>query len=115
MVRFRRRHLGIALVLSLCAFAFDGVVPATATVAQAASSALPNRFDPASRSSSVKPAPAAKPAPASGARRVGPARPKPSAQAAGQPAAAVLDPLQAGHLTSSDGALELDVPAGAVS
>src|SRR5437867_3811656 len=103
MVGFSRRHLAIALVMSLCAFAFDAGVPAAVTVAQAASSAAPNRFDPTSRSSSAKPAPAAQPAPASGAGRTAASHPKPSAHAGAPPTTLTLDPSQAGHLTSGDG------------
>src|SRR5215831_9751706 len=113
----RRRQaagLGIALVLSFGTFAAQKAYAAPAGLARPAGSATPNRFDPTSRATSVKPAPATTPAPAA-RRTAGPRHPARFAGAGGQPATLLLDPSKPGHLASSDAALELDVPAGAVS
>src|SRR5690349_17774479 len=105
-----RRWLCVGLVFSLSAFALQGA--AAVTVASAASSATPNRFDPTARSSSTRPAPAAKPAPTSGSTRTtGPVHRKLPTAAAAPPATVALDPTRPSHLGSSDGSLELDVPA----
>src|SRR5215472_8014630 len=122
--RERNRHmagLGIGLVLSLCTFTVQGWGPGVvlaaspATATRTAGSPEPNRFDPRSRASSVLPGPAAKPAAAPAARRAGPHHSQAGLRPAMQPATLPLDPSKPGHLTSSDSALELDVPAGAVS
>jgi RHS repeat-associated protein len=123
--RIRRREmrgLGMGLVLSLCTLAVQGTVPGVAFAASPATANLsanlstPNRFDPTTRAASVKPAPAAKPmrAPAS-QRGADHHHAAPMVQAAMQPATVALDPSKPGHIASSDSALELDVPAGAVS
>ena len=105
--------LGIGLVLSLCTFVLQGATPAMAGVAHGRSSPAPNRFDPTSRASSVRPALAAAPKPAA-SRAAVPLHPGHRAHTM-QPATLPLDPSRPGQLTSGDSALELDVPAGAVS
>jgi RHS repeat-associated protein len=103
--------LAIGLVLSLSGLA---AAPAAGTVALAATSAQPNRFDPTSRAASVHPAPAAKPPPATGqpAIRGGQRRPGPSLA---PPATMALDPSRPARLVTASSALELVVPVGAVS
>ena len=104
------RRVAIGLVAALCALTAQAL-PATARVAQAASSGVPNHFDPTSRATSAGPAPAA---PAAQSVQRAP-RPRRTPQVAARPAAVALDPSKPAHVTSGDGALELDVPAGAVS
>src|SRR5215472_12218953 len=108
--------LCIGLVLSFSTLPARIAYAAPARPVHAASSDRPNRFDPATRATSARPgpAPATSPAPAGG-RAAGPHHPLPLAGAGAQPATLLVDPSKPGHLTSSDSALELDVPAGAVS
>src|SRR5215470_5167145 len=110
---FRTKSLGIAFVLSLLPYAFQGVIPAVGPTAEAVSPvATPNHFNPTSRASSAKgPAPA-KPAPVS---RHTTAHPRPPAQAGMQPATVALDPARPVHFASPESGLQLDLPAGAVS
>ncbi|HEY4024984.1 MAG TPA: hypothetical protein VGO86_01030, partial [Candidatus Dormibacteraeota bacterium] len=116
MVGLSLRRLSVGLVVSLTAFMLNGSFPGLGTVARASSSAAPNRFDPTSRATSTSGVPAARPAPAPssgrGSAQAGAGR---TPQVTMQPATLALDPSRPGHLTSSDSALELDVPAGAVS
>ena len=109
--RGRRRHLASGLALALWAFVLGGALPVTGTVAQAASSAAPNRFNPTSRASSVEASPPATTTPAN-ARRTGPGHGQPPAA---QPAVVALDPALPTHLATSDSKLELDLPAGSVT
>jgi hypothetical protein len=81
--------------------------------AQAAASARPNRFDPGSSARSVLhtgpiPRPAAPSAKPTFSPRGTPGVPM-------QPALVPLDPVTGAHFVGSDGVLELDAPAGAVT
>jgi RHS repeat-associated protein len=116
MVGFSRsRCLASALALALSAFAIGGTLPQAGPVALAASTPRPNQFDPATRAASIAGAPAPRPAPASSARSAGAGRQAPVARPAAQPVTAAVDPAHAVHLTSADAALDVEVPAGAVS
>src|SRR5262245_49001717 len=108
-------YLGIALVLSLAGSgtasrAASAASTAVSTAAGTARPATPNRFDPTSRATSAKPAPAAG-ATTAGGRRMTASRQRPTPR----PVTVALDPSRPVQITSGDQALELDVPAGAVS
>jgi RHS repeat-associated protein len=113
--RLTAKHLSLALVASLLSFAFAGAVPAMGAAPRStAVTAVPNRLDPTSRATSVTGAPA--PRPVTGvAKRTGPGHAQPVSTAAVQPSTAALDPAKASHVATADGALEVDVAAGAVS
>jgi RHS repeat-associated protein len=113
-VRERLSALGAGALLALVASAANGAVPATVTVAQAAGSATPNRFDPISRAASTA-GPRLAQAASTSRRPAAPGHPAAAPPAAGRTATVSLDPSKPGHLTSADSALDLDVPAGAVS
>lgn len=115
----RRRLLALALGLALvvASFAVSGAagLPGPGTARAATASGHPNRFDPRSQATSVRPAhlpgtTTAKP------MKVGP--PQPARQGAPvpmKPGVVALDPGKGGHLQGSDGVLEISVPAGAVT
>src|SRR5262245_53499878 len=115
MVRSARgRRLGAlaaGLVLWLGAFASYGQFPFPRPVL-AASSARPNRFDPTTRATSVPAAPLTAPAPGG---RLSVVRRKPAGSALMAPGTVALDPSKPAHFASADSALELDIPAGAVT
>jgi hypothetical protein len=117
MMRRRRRMIGglcVGLVAWLCTVAVNGApVFASAGRAPAPAPVTPNRFDPTSRAASVTaghPPPAA---PAS-ATRIAASGSRPAAHLAA-PAAVALEPARPVRLASGDAAMQVDVPAGAVT
>jgi RHS repeat-associated protein len=106
--------LGVGLLAWLCTFAMNGAFPALGGAAQAAGPAPPNRFDPTTRAASVA---AAHPPPAASATvpRTSPSKIRPPMHVNPQPATIALDPAKPVRLATSDAAVQLDVPAGAVS
>jgi RHS repeat-associated protein len=117
MTRRRRRTIGglvIGLVGWMCTVGVNSTTPvfAAGSVTAVAAPATPNHFNPTSRARSA----AAKPPPASKASgpRIDANRNRPPAHLAG-PATVALDPAKPVHLASGDAALQLDVPAGAVT
>src|SRR5215831_15880257 len=84
--------LGAGALLALSAFAIGGTAPALAAVAPATGTTA-NRFDPASRAASAKPAaPAATAQAPASTRTAGAHQPGPDAQAAARPMTVALDP-----------------------
>ena len=102
----------IGTMVALATFTTGSAVQA-AGAAPAASAARPNHFDPTSRAASSRGATVATTLPTSG-RRGGAGHP-PQPALAMQPGTLAIDPSQPGHFMGSDGTLELEVPAGAVS
>src|SRR5262252_5880950 len=109
--------VGTALVLMYCPPGAHRVYAAPpGPVQKAPPPATPNRFDPTSRATSVKPGPVpASPTTSASSRATAEHHPLRTAGAGARPATLVLDPSKPGHLSSSDSALDVDVPAGAVS
>lgn len=109
-----RRVSSVLIALALGLGAVGVVPPSAASWVQAAGTSKPNRFDPTAQAKSINHMPPQAP-PTVYSSPGAPGQMRKDEKLSMQPAAFALSATQPAHFLSSDGRLEIDAPAGAVT